>query len=113
MEVKNKLSKITRAMAWIDASIKWVVRPYFYWLGLECFSILTVMLLELADDSFRHSLVFETRNTLSNVSTGFMISYLHYMTIFLQVLVILPLVPVLINIIWYLFKNRKKELADV
>ncbi|KMY80997.1 hypothetical protein WZ78_07910 [Leuconostoc mesenteroides subsp. dextranicum] len=62
------------------------------------------MLSESMDKSFNRSLVREAPNTFAHLPTNYMASWLNIMNILMLSLLILPLIPVFISNVWYLFK---------
>ena len=99
---------VVRGLNWFDGLVTWVCKPYLIWLGLECFIFLVLMLSESMDKSFNRSLVREAPNTFAHLPANYMASWLNMMNILMLSLLILPLIPVFVSNVWYLFKYLRK-----
>jgi len=105
---EESLAKISQWFNWFDGLVTWVCKPYLIWLGLECFIFLVLMLSESMDKSFNRSLVREAPNTFAHLPANYMASWLNMMNILMLSLLILPLIPVFVSNVWYLFKYLRK-----
>ncbi|WP_349531216.1 hypothetical protein [Leuconostoc mesenteroides] len=105
---EKSLAKISQWFNWFDGLVKWLFKPYLVWLGLECFTFIVLMLSQSMDKSFNRSLVREAPNTFAHLPTNYMASWLNMMNILMLSLLILPLIPVFISNVWYLFKYFRK-----
>ncbi|WP_273946553.1 hypothetical protein [Leuconostoc mesenteroides] len=105
---EESLAKISQCFNWFDGLVTWVFKPYLGWLGLECFTFIVLMLSQSMDKSFNRSLVPEAPNTFAHLPANYMASWLNMMNILMMSLLILPLIPVFISNVCYLFKYFRK-----
>ncbi|MCT4379273.1 hypothetical protein EFM21_09025 [Leuconostoc falkenbergense] len=105
---EESLAKISQWFNWFDGLVKWVFKPYLGWLGLECFTFIVLMLSESMDKSFIRASIREAPNTFAHLPANFMASWFHTINIFMLSLLILPLIPVFISNVWYLFNYFRK-----
>lgn len=106
------VEKIGQWFNWFDGLVKWVFIPYLFWLGLECFTFIVLMLSQSMDKSFNRAIVREAPNTFSHLPANYMSSWLNMMNLLLLSLLIVPLIPVFISNVWYLFNHLRKKNND-
>ncbi|WP_349514956.1 hypothetical protein [Leuconostoc suionicum] len=99
---------VGRGLDWFDGLVKWIFKPYLLWLGSECFLFLVLMLAESMNKSFNRSLVREAPNTFAHLPANFMASWLNTINILMLSLLLLPLIPVFISNVCYLFNHLRK-----
>jgi hypothetical protein len=102
--------KVSPVVHWIDGWLKWVIKPYLFWLGMESLFILTMIVVEITDKSFVQSTIREGAVNLGHVTPQFIQSYFYFVNVFLLLWLLIPLVAVFIGNIIYLIKEwRRRE----